>query len=120
MALSYTYTNLNRVLWAVKEEKPWVSLCDGGVILSLYVQPGARRTEWVGEHNEALKIRLAAPPVDGKANRVLLAWLAHCFVVPLRSVHLVAGEKSRQKRVLIDGILTVEDVVSRLQGTVSY
>ena len=52
-------------------------------------------------HGEALKIRLAAPPVDGKANAALLRYLADAFGVPQRAVTLVRGETSRQKTVRI-------------------
>ena len=71
------------------------------LVLALHVQPGATRTEVAGQHGTALKIRLAAPPVDGKANAALLAFLADAFGVPLRAVTLVRGESSRQKTVRI-------------------
>jgi len=73
-----------------------------GIILTLHVQPGAPRTAAVGAHGDALKIRLAAPPVDGKANAELLRYLADAFAVPLRNVSLVRGQTSRQKVVRID------------------
>jgi uncharacterized protein len=75
------------------------------VLLMLHVQPGAKRTEVVGVHGESaqarLKIRLAAPPVDGKANAELLRFLAAAFGVALRAVTLVRGETSRQKTVKV-------------------
>jgi uncharacterized protein (TIGR00251 family) len=71
------------------------------LVLTLHVQPGAKRTEVAGVHGEALKIRLAAPPVDGKANAALLRYLADAFGVPQRAVTLVRGETSRQKTVRI-------------------
>jgi hypothetical protein len=75
------------------------------VLLMLHVQPGAKRTEVAGVHGEGaearLKIRLAAPPVDGKANAELLRFLAAAFAVPLRAVTLLRGETSRQKTVKI-------------------
>ena len=80
---------------------------DGAALtLTLHVQPGAKRTEVAGVHGEGtqarLKIRLAAPPVDGKANAELLRFLADAFGVPLRSVVLLRGETSRQKVVRIE------------------
>lgn len=63
----------------------------------MYVQPGARKTEVAGEHGGALKIRLAAPPVEGKANAALTAWLAARFEVPQRQVVLRQGEMNRNK-----------------------
>ena len=78
----------------------------GAIILTLHVQPGAKRSEVAGTHGEGtqmrLKIRLAAPPVDGKANAELMRFLADAFEVPLRNVTLLRGETSRQKTVRID------------------
>jgi uncharacterized protein len=73
------------------------------LILALHVQPGAKRTAVDGTHGDALKVRLAAPPVDGKANAELLRFLADAFDVPLRNVVLVRGETSRQKVVRVEG-----------------
>lgn len=74
-------------------------------MLALHVQPGAKRTEVAGIYGEGasalLRVRLAAPPVDGKANVELLRFLAGAFGVPLRRVTLVRGESSRQKVVRI-------------------
>ncbi len=67
--------------------------------LALHVQPGAKRTEVSGLHGVALKIRVAAPAVDGKANAVLLRFLAEAFGVPLRRVRIVRGATSRDKTV---------------------
>ncbi|ATE62348.1 DUF167 domain-containing protein [Thauera sinica] len=75
---------------------------DGGVVLSLHIQPGAKQTGFAGLHGEAMKIRLAAPPVDGKANAALCAFLAQFCGVPKSAVTLVSGETSRAKRVRID------------------
>jgi len=76
-----------------------------GIVLELRVQPGARRTEVAGVHGAGaqarLKVRLAAPPVDGKANAELVRFLAAAFAVPLRAVTLLRGEASRQKTVLV-------------------
>jgi len=76
---------------------------DGDVIaLTLHVQPGAKRTEIAGLHGEALKIRLAAPPVEGRANKVLLKFIAELFDVPLRHVTLHKGGKSHCKVILVE------------------
>lgn len=77
---------------------------NGDVItLSLHIQPGAKRTEMVGLHGEALKIKLAAPPVEGCANEALLKFIAGVFNVPLRQVELKQGRQSRRKVVLVQG-----------------
>jgi len=65
------------------------------------VQPAARRSGIAGVHGDALKIRLAAPPIEGKANAELVRFLAESFDVPARHVTLVRGEASRDKVVRI-------------------
>lgn len=74
---------------------------DGSITLELHCQPGARRTEVVGRHGEAVKIRLAAPPVEGRANETLVAFLAAGFGVPRRNVTVLRGETGRAKTVRI-------------------
>jgi hypothetical protein len=73
------------------------------LILSLHVQPGAKKTEPAGLHGGALKVRLHARPVEGAANAALLEFLSDSFGVPLRQVELVSGQQSRQKRVRVRG-----------------
>jgi len=70
-------------------------------VLTLHIQPGAKRTEPAGLHGDAMKIKLAATPVEGKANMALLKYLADCFEVPRHQVVLKQGEKSRRKIVII-------------------
>ncbi len=82
----------------------WLAADPDGVTLRLHIQPGAKKTEVVGLHGEALKIRLAAPPVDGKANACLIGFLADRLGVAKASVSLVSGESSRAKRVRIAGV----------------
>lgn len=92
----------------------WLSVArDGGSIVALHVQPGARSSGVVGPHGDALKIRLAAPPVEGRANAALLAFLAGRLKLPTSSLQLVAGASSRQKRVAVP--LAAVDVAARLQ-----
>ena len=81
----------------------WLTADDKGVTLRLHIQPGAKKTEVTGLHGEALKIRLAAPPVDGKANACLIAFLADQLGVAKAAVSLVSGDSSRAKRVRISG-----------------
>ena len=81
---------------------PWRREDGAALILTLHVQPGASRTQVVGVHGDALKIKLAAPPVDGKANDALLHFFADVFGVPLRNVVLVRGQSARAKVVRID------------------
>lgn len=81
----------------------WRRTPAGSLVLAIHAQPGARRTEIAGIHGEALKVRVAAPPLEDRANEALLAFLAERFGVPQRQVRLVAGAKSREKRFEIDG-----------------
>ncbi len=71
--------------------------------LDIHAQPGAKQTAYVGPHGDALKIRLAAQPEDGKANQALLRFLAQVFQVPLAQVYLCSGHSGRRKRVAITG-----------------
>jgi uncharacterized protein (TIGR00251 family) len=84
--------------------RDWLRVAaDGSVSLTLHIQPGARHTGFVGLHGEAMKVRLAAPPVDGKANAALCAFLAQFCGVPRSAVTLLSGETSRAKRIRVDG-----------------
>jgi uncharacterized protein (TIGR00251 family) len=73
------------------------------IMLTLHVQPGAKHSEIAGLHGEALKIKLAAPPVEGRANEALLNYIAELFDVPLRNIELKRGRHSRRKVVAITG-----------------
>ena len=73
------------------------------MIIDVYVQPGAKRSEFAGQYGERIKIRLAAPAVDNKANEALIEFLAEHYRVPRRQVRITSGLKSRQKRVVIEG-----------------
>lgn len=94
----------------------WLLADDKGVTLRLHIQPGAKSTEVSGPYGEALKIRLAAPPLDGKANACLLAFLAERLGVAKTAVSLLSGDSSRAKRIRITGI-EPERVKSRLGGS---
>lgn len=74
---------------------------DEGLRLFLYVQPGAKNSEIVGEHDGCVKVRLAAPPVEGKANKALLKFLAKTFFLKQNQLVIVRGELSRRKEVSI-------------------
>jgi uncharacterized protein (TIGR00251 family) len=82
----------------------WLHRRDKTVTLTLHVQPGARRTEVAGLHGDALKIRLAAPPVDGKANAALIEFLAGRLGLPKSAVRLVGGQGSRRKILELDAV----------------
>ncbi|HLA34390.1 MAG TPA: DUF167 family protein [Rhodocyclaceae bacterium] len=82
----------------------WIAAVADGVMLRLHIQPGAKTTAVVGLHGDALKIRLAAPPVDGKANARLLGFLAEQLATPASQLELTSGHSSRAKRVHVRGI----------------
>ena len=74
------------------------------VVLRLSVQPGAGRPAVVGRHGDALRVRVAPPPVDGRANDAALALVAELLGVPAAAVELTAGARSRAKRVRVRGV----------------
>lgn len=81
----------------------WYRRTGENITLTLHVQPGAKQTTVAGLHGDALKIRLAAPPIEGRANEALLRFIADFFKVPLRDVELKQGGQSRHKRVEVRG-----------------
>jgi hypothetical protein len=74
------------------------------VIVAVRVVPRSPKSAITGMRGDSLLVRLNAPPVDGAANETLIALLAKAFGRPRRDVSLVAGEKSRDKRVAIEGL----------------
>jgi uncharacterized protein (TIGR00251 family) len=72
--------------------------------LRVRLQPRAGRSEVVGERDGAVVIRVAAPPVEGRANEALCAFIAERAGVPKRTVSVVAGERARDKVVRVDGV----------------
>ena len=91
---------------------------EGGVVISVHVQPRAGRTEITGRHGDALKIRVAAPPVQGRATEAARVALADALHVSQAAVTLESGESSRLKRFRIDG-LTLADALARVTPLVS-
>ncbi|MDR3300148.1 MAG: DUF167 domain-containing protein [Candidatus Accumulibacter sp.] len=83
---------------------PWLRRRESGAALTLHIQPGARKTEVVGAHGDALKIRLAAPPVDGKANAALIEFVAGRLGLPKSAVRLIGGSSSRRKILVLDAV----------------
>lgn len=96
------------------EPQGWLVRTEGGWLLTIWAQPGARRTAPAGVIEGRLKIRLAAAPVDGKANDALLRWLADRLDLPLRALALTSGQTSRHKRVRIACELSGEAIAARL------
>jgi len=86
---------------------------DGAVLIDVYVQPKSSQNKMVGLHDQAVKVAITAPPVDGKANKAVGVFLAAFFHVPKSSVHIHSGLQSRKKRFALDGI-SEEEVRNRV------
>jgi uncharacterized protein (TIGR00251 family) len=89
-----------------------------GIVMSVRVIPRSARSGLAGTRGDALLVRLVAPPVDGKANEELIDVIAAALKVSPRAISIVAGERSRQKRVRIAGIdaRTAAARLARAQG----
>lgn len=77
---------------------------DGGVRLEVKVQPRSSRNQVIGEQDQALKVKLTAPPVEGEANAALVEFLAGYLKLPRKDIKIIKGETSRHKIVEIMGI----------------
>jgi len=93
----------------------WLRESDGRSTLTLHIQPGAKKTEVAGTHGDALKIRLAAPPVDGKANAALIGFVADRLGLAKSAVSLASGQTSRRK--VLEVIKAPADTAQRLSRT---
>jgi uncharacterized protein (TIGR00251 family) len=85
-------------------EHPELSPTDNGVFLAVHVQPGAGRTDVVGRHGDALKLRVAAPPTGNRANEAVVELVAREFNLKREAVTLTSGATSRQKRLKLEGV----------------
>jgi uncharacterized protein (TIGR00251 family) len=81
----------------------WYRIGCDGVTLQVQAQPGAKRTETAGLHGDCVKVRLASPPVDGKANERLIEFIAERLQVKRSQVTITRGLSSRRKTVLVQG-----------------
>lgn len=82
----------------------WLTPKEHGVVINIHAQPGAKRTAVVGLYGEKLKIAVACPPVDGKANATLIDFLKRQLRIPKSQIEIIAGETSRKKRIFIKNI----------------
>lgn len=88
---------------------------DGAVLVDVHVMPNAARTQIQGLHDGALRVRLHAPPVDGKANLALQAWLAETLGVPKSAVELLRGATARRKQLRVAASHVAQAAWQRLQ-----
>ena len=83
---------------------PYVqTLPNGSLLLKIIVQPKASKNEITGLHNDALKLRLTTPPIEGRANKAVIAFLAKRLHLPKSSISIKSGLQNRNKQVLILG-----------------
>jgi uncharacterized protein (TIGR00251 family) len=83
-----------------------ISEANGSITFSVRVIPRSSKTEIVGDHDGALKIKLKAPPVDDAANEELIRFLSETLNTPRSTVEIISGQTSRTKRLRITGLLT--------------
>jgi uncharacterized protein len=92
-----------------------ISESNAGLVVRLHVQPRAKRCEVAGLHDGALKIRVAAPPVDDAANRAIIKFLSKSLGIPKSQLQILAGDKSRDKILQIRG-LSLADFQARISS----
>ncbi len=90
------------------------TLKDGTVVISLHVQPKASSTRFCGTYDGALKMAVTSAPVDGKANKAVIAFLSSFFQIPKKRITLISGLQSRRKRCALKG-LSLKQVVGYLE-----
>jgi uncharacterized protein (TIGR00251 family) len=93
--------------------QPWV-LNNHQLTLYCHVQPGAKRTQITGLHDNCIKIQLKSPPVDGKANKALIQYLADICGCAKSSIIIKRGLSSRRKTLIIDNIDFIPVAISQL------
>ena len=97
---------------------PFLEEAPGGVWIKLRIQPRASRDEVAGIHGDSLKVKLTAPPVEGEANKALVSFLSKLFGIKKSSFRIASGEKSRTKRILVEGasVEQIEGMISERLG----
>lgn len=95
--------------------RAWCSALPGGVRLAVQITPNAKKTEVIGVLDDALKLKLQAQPIEGKANEALVRYLARMLSVPRSAVSIMHGQTSKRKLIEVRSPdLTVNTVESRL------
>lgn len=88
---------------------------NGDLIIKIYIQPSAKKNAIIGLHGENLKIKIKAPPVDDKANRELISFLADYLHVPQNTIEIVNGQHSRNKLVRLKNAgVAIENILLNL------
>lgn len=96
----------------LSELKSGIQIKDKIVTLAIYVQPNARRTVFEKIHDDQLKLKVHAPPEDGKANDEIIRYLSDLFSLRKSQVEIISGHLARKKRIQLsfDKVLTLEDL----------
>ena len=81
-----------------------------GIVFQVFIQPRASKDMIVGLHDDRLKIKVAAPPVDGEANKRCIQFLAKCLSVPRSTLQIISGHNSRKKRILLESAQTTPSI----------
>ena len=87
---------------------------DGRVLIRIYVQPRTSRNAIIGIYDDAVKLAITAPPVDGKANAAVVKYLASFFRIKKKDLEIISGLQSRRKSLLVTG-LSEEEIRARMQ-----
>jgi uncharacterized protein (TIGR00251 family) len=94
--------------------RAWCSALPGGVRLALQITPNAKKTEVVGVLDEALKLKLQAQPIEGKANEALIKYLAKALAVPRSAITITHGQTSKKKLIEIISATLSPEAVEKL------
>jgi len=97
----------------MSEPLPFLRAVEGGTLVNIAVQPKASRNELAGTHQDSLKVRITAPPVEGEANKACIKFFAKLLSVPKSNIEMVQGHKSRRKTLLVRG-MSVAEIEERL------
>lgn len=97
---------------------PWIRASKDGASIELFVRPGAAKDAVAGVHGTGLRVKVKAPPVEGRANRAVEELFADLLGLPRAAVRVVTGESSRHKTIRVSG-MSPEDVTVRLDGVLS-
>lgn len=92
----------------------WLKQTPAGIMLNLHCQPGAKQTKVLGLHDDCLKIALQAPPLENRANALLVTWLSKQLKVPQKQIQILSGENSRKKRIEIQSNISAEQIMQTL------
>ncbi|MCS0606574.1 DUF167 domain-containing protein [Massilia solisilvae] len=95
-------------------ESKWCSAIAGGVRIAVQITPNAKKTEVIGVLDDALKLKLAAQPIEGKANEALIKFLAGALKVPKSAIEITHGQTNKRKLVQVAKSLTPADVAKAL------